>query len=209
MGSHNPPLFEAECPRSHSSNRYGISQSTRFRGPTSSLAHHLVSSDTICNSPSLLLLDIVHFGLPLQRGRGFHPLIKNVSLPSPTNVRSHNPPLQNPTSSLTHHSTSYSNTICNNSTPPLDIFPLELPLTTMERLPHPYKECIVLLPNPQPTWDLITYVYPIFIVQPQKLIKSPTGKPPTTNAIIPRFQHKRTQDNPQTKTTKSAKRIKP
>ena len=61
-----------------------------LRGSASSLAHRLVSSsDTICNSPSSPLADIVFFGLPLKvfktLERGFHTLIKNVrSPPQPT-----------------------------------------------------------------------------------------------------------------------------
>ena len=46
------------------SNQYGISQSTLLTDPTSSLAHRPVTnSDTICNSSSLLLTNIVHFDL--------------------------------------------------------------------------------------------------------------------------------------------------
>ena len=55
-------------------------------------------SDTIYNSSSPPLVDIVLFGLS-PRGfktrllrRGFHTLIRNVSFPSPTNVGYHNPP---------------------------------------------------------------------------------------------------------------------
>ena len=62
-------------------------------GSTFSMTHRLVSgSDSICNSPSLPLADIVLFGLSLKNfkthllGRGFHALIKNVSFSSPTNV---------------------------------------------------------------------------------------------------------------------------
>ena len=45
-------------------NQCGISQFTPLRGPTSLLAHYPVSSsDTICNSPSPPLADIVLFGL--------------------------------------------------------------------------------------------------------------------------------------------------
>ena len=69
------------------SNQWGISQSTPLRGPAFSLAHRPVSRfDMICNSPSLSpsLVDIVLFGLPVFKtcllGRGFHTLIKNVSL---------------------------------------------------------------------------------------------------------------------------------
>ena len=67
--------------------------------PTSSLAHHPMSgSDTICNSPSLPLADIVFFVLPLKvfkmrlLRRYFHTLIRNTSFSPPTDVRSHNPP---------------------------------------------------------------------------------------------------------------------
>ena len=109
------------------------------RGPASSLALRLVSislwcsasllahcpifgSDTICNSSSSWLSNIVLFGLSLNvfkthlLRRGFHTLIKNVSFSSPTDVESHNPPP----------------------------FEAQRP---RERFPHPYKECFVLLPN--------------------------------------------------------------
>ena len=70
-------------------------------GPTSLLAHHLVSgSDIICNRLSPLLADIVWFG-PLRITvrltifktclveRDFYTLIRNVSLSSLTDVKSH------------------------------------------------------------------------------------------------------------------------
>ena len=67
-----------------------------FQDPTSSLAHRPVSgSDTIHNSPSPPLANIVLFGLPLKvfktrlLGRGFHTLIKNASFPFSTEVGSH------------------------------------------------------------------------------------------------------------------------
>ena len=55
------------------------------------------------NSPNPLLANIILFGFfsfqassqgfkTRQLGRDFHIFIKNVSLPSPTNVGSHNPP---------------------------------------------------------------------------------------------------------------------
>jgi len=88
------------------SNRCGTPQSTSsgtpshvhpLWGSTSSLAHHPVSgSDTICNSSSPPLADIVLFGLSLKvfktclPGRGFHTLIKDVSFSSPTDEGSHN-----------------------------------------------------------------------------------------------------------------------
>ena len=55
-------------------------------------------SDTICNSLSSPLADIVLFGVslkvfkPHRLGRGFHTLIKNISFSSPTDVGFHNPP---------------------------------------------------------------------------------------------------------------------
>ena len=99
-------------------NQCRISQSTPFgtsvltgtlpnihplQGLAPLLAHHLVSgSDTICNSSSPLLADIVFFGLSLSGlpqgfktrllGGGFHTLIKNISFSSLANVGSHNPP---------------------------------------------------------------------------------------------------------------------
>ena len=68
-----------------------------------SLAHHPVfNSNTICNSSSPPRTDIVLFGFSLLNslkvlkrvllGRGFHTLIKNVSLSSPTDIGSHNSP---------------------------------------------------------------------------------------------------------------------
>ena len=61
-----------------------------------SLAHSTVSgSDTICNSTSPPLSDIVLFRLPLNvfktrlLGRGFHTLTKNASFSSPSDARSH------------------------------------------------------------------------------------------------------------------------
>ena len=68
-------------------------------GPASSLAHRLVSgSDTIRNSSSQPLVDIVHF-CPLHIAvnltilkhiwKGFHTLIRNISFPSPTHVGYH------------------------------------------------------------------------------------------------------------------------
>ena len=71
-----------------------------FWGLASLLAHRPVFAfDTICNSPSPLLADIVLFGLffklPLKvfkmclLGRGFHTLIRNVSVSSLTDVESH------------------------------------------------------------------------------------------------------------------------
>ena len=97
VGSHNPPPFGALA-------HYLVS--TPLRGSVSSLAHRPVSgSDTICNSPSPPLVNIVFFGLSLSGflskflkcicyllGRGFHTLIKNVSFPSLTDVGSYNPP---------------------------------------------------------------------------------------------------------------------
>ena len=78
-----------------------------LRGSTSLLAHRPVpDSDTICNSPSLPLEDIVLLDFFFQAssqgfkmhliGRGFHTLIKNAAFSSPTDVRSHNPPLLRP-----------------------------------------------------------------------------------------------------------------
>jgi len=43
----------------------------------------------------------------------FHIFIRNVSFSSLTDIESHNPPLREPASSLTHHPVSDSNTICN------------------------------------------------------------------------------------------------
>ena len=81
--------------------------STPLRGSASSLAHLPVSgSDTICNSPSLLLAYIVLFGFFFSGfpsrflkhyllGRGFHTLRKSDSFTSPINVGSHIPIKQN------------------------------------------------------------------------------------------------------------------
>ena len=60
------------------------------------------ASNTICNSPSPPLANIILFGIPLKvfrtrlQGRGFHTLIKNVSFSSPNDVRSHNPTSSGP-----------------------------------------------------------------------------------------------------------------
>ena len=66
----------------------------------SSWEPNISSFDTICNSSSPPLVDIIHFSLlrivinltvlktRLLR-RSFHTLIRNVSFPSPTDVRSH------------------------------------------------------------------------------------------------------------------------
>ena len=79
------------------SNRCEISHP--LRGLASLLTHRPVSgSDTICNSLSPPLTNIVLFRLSLNifktrlLERGFHTLIKNASFFSPTDVRSHNPP---------------------------------------------------------------------------------------------------------------------
>ena len=101
--------------------------------PTSSLAYHPVTgSDTIYNSSSLPLTDIVHFN-PLRirqphgfkmhlLERGFHTLIRNVSFLSQIDVGFHNPfPLGDPTSSLAYHPVTGSDTICNSSLPLADI----------------------------------------------------------------------------------------
>ena len=68
VGSHNPPPFEAQCPRWHSF-LTPIDVGSHNPPPwtaVSSLAYRLVSgSNTICNSSSSLLVDIVCFG-PLR-----------------------------------------------------------------------------------------------------------------------------------------------
>jgi len=65
-------------------------------GSASSMAHRPISSwDTIYNSPSPPLADIVLFRLSLKvfkmrlLGRDFHILIRNVSFSSPIDVRCH------------------------------------------------------------------------------------------------------------------------
>ena len=72
--------------------------STPLRGSAFSLAHRPVAgSDTICNSPSISLANIVLFGLsfsdfktlPHLLGRDFHILIKNASFLSPTDMGSY------------------------------------------------------------------------------------------------------------------------
>ena len=70
-----------------------------LRGSASSLGHRSVSgSDTICNSLSPPLADIVFFEFSLKvfktclLGRGFHTLVKNILFSSPTDVGSHNSP---------------------------------------------------------------------------------------------------------------------
>ena len=99
--------------------------------PASSLAHRSVSStNTICNSPTSQLVDIVLLGLSLL---GFPSRFKNastrerfphpykecfVSLSNRCGI-SQSTPLRGPTSSLAHRSVSSSNTICNSLSPPL------------------------------------------------------------------------------------------
>ena len=58
-------------------------------------------------------------GFKMCLERGFHTLLRNVSFPSPTGVRSHNPPPWNPASSLAHRIVSDSNIIWNSSNPSL------------------------------------------------------------------------------------------
>ena len=81
-------------------NLYGTSQSTPPSGPASSLAHSPVSSsDIIWNSSNPLLNRYCSLWALFQAssqgfktrllGRDFHTLIKNISLPSPTDVESH------------------------------------------------------------------------------------------------------------------------
>ena len=108
--------FGAQCPRWHSYLSLvdvGFHNPSSLRGPTSLLAHCLMStplqgstsslvhcpvsgSDTICNGPSPPVADIILFGLSLKvfkmriLGSGFHTLIKNVSFHSPTHVGSQN-----------------------------------------------------------------------------------------------------------------------
>ena len=86
----DPPIYHLQGPASLMAH---CLVSTPLQGSASSLAHRTVSgSDTICNSPSPPLADIVLFGLSLKvfktrlQGRGFYTLIKNVSLSSPTDV---------------------------------------------------------------------------------------------------------------------------
>ena len=88
----DPPIHLLRGPSSLLAHRL---MSTPFQGSASSLTHRPVfNSDTICNSPSLPLADIV-LGLPLKvfkmplLGRGFHTLINNASFSSPTDVGSH------------------------------------------------------------------------------------------------------------------------
>ena len=56
-------------------------------------------NNIMCNGPSLLLVDIVLFGLTFKvfkmclLGKGFHTLVKGISLSSPTNVGSYYPPI--------------------------------------------------------------------------------------------------------------------
>ena len=76
--------------------------STSFRGSASLLTYCPVSgSDTICNSSSLPIIDIILFGLfgislkvfkTRLLGRVFHTLIKNASFFFSTDVGSYNPP---------------------------------------------------------------------------------------------------------------------
>ena len=96
-------------------------------GPASLLAHYPVSaSDTICNSPSPLLSNIIRFG-PYHfqshgfkmrlLGRGFHTLIKNVSFPSQPMWDLTIHPSWGPASLLAHYPVFASDTICNSPSP--------------------------------------------------------------------------------------------
>ena len=97
-------------------NQCRISQSTQL-GPASLLAHRpMTDSDTICNSPNPPLANIVNLTvLKMQlRGTSLHTLIRNVSFPSLTDVRSHNPPPWGPASLLARHSVTVSDIICKS-----------------------------------------------------------------------------------------------
>ena len=130
------------------SNWCGISQSAFLGGPTSLLAHRPVSSsNTICNNPSPSLANIVRFSLlciavshtvwntftrerfPDPYKECFVPLSKRCGISQST-------PFGGPASSLTHHSMSSSDTICNSPSPPLADIVLFSPL---RRQPHSFK----------------------------------------------------------------------
>ena len=85
------------------------------------LHYSLFNSLFYCLQPKpTLILCIWIFPQSFKRlllGRGFHVLIMNVSLPSPTDVGSYNPPPLGPTFSPTHRPVSSSNTICNGPSP--------------------------------------------------------------------------------------------
>ena len=72
--------------------------------------------------------------------RGFHTLIRNVSFPSPTYVRSNNSPLGSLASSLTQRPLFGSDTICNSPSPPLidmvsfDLLCIVVSLTVLKRV---------------------------------------------------------------------------
>ena len=93
--------------------------------PKGQRAHYpMYDSDTIHNSPSPPLVDIVcfaplHIVISLTGGRGFHTLTRNVSFPSPTDVRSHNSipfEAQHPS---WHTAQCMTHTIRNSPNPPL------------------------------------------------------------------------------------------
>ena len=100
VGSHNPPPFRAfGFPfRTSPQSFQNASVRERLPHPYKECFVPLSNQCTISQSTPLLGLWAFPFELPLKvfkthlLGRDFHTLIKNVLLPSPTNVGSHNPP---------------------------------------------------------------------------------------------------------------------
>ena len=149
-------------------------------GPTSLLAHCLVcGSDTIYNSSSLPLADIILFGFSISSfpsrflkcvcyGEVSTPLYKECFVPL-SNWRgiSQSTSPEGPASLLAHRPVSGSDTISNDLSPPLAyiiLFGLSLP-----SLPSRFLKCICygevstllqgMLRSPlQPTWDLTIHL---------------------------------------------------
>ena len=118
--------------------------------PTSASHYPVIGSDNICNSPRLLLIDIVCFSplhivvsltvLKRLLGRGFHTLIRDASFSSSTDVGSHNPPLLGLASSLAHRSVSGSDPICNSPSP------LLVDIVHFSPLRNAVARCLTLIP---------------------------------------------------------------
>ena len=129
-------------------------------GPARTLEYRPGSgSNTICNSQSPPLADIVLCGLSPQGfktcliGRGFHTLIRNASFSSPTNMGSHNPPPLGAQHLCWHIARCLDSILVIKPKLtairycPLWAFPQGFKTRVLRRFPHPCKKCFVLLSN--------------------------------------------------------------
>ena len=144
------------------SNRYGTPQSTPLQGTASLLTHPSVQPPSRLS----LLAGTPLVSTPLQ---GSASLLAHSSClpPSGLSLLTSTPLMSTLLwSSLAHRPMSGSDTICNNSSPPLAdivLFGLSLKvfktcqLGCRERFPHPYKLCFILLHN-QRKISHITYI---------------------------------------------------